>query len=235
MLLISEKIYIKKSQYYKYIFTRGLDTIITVFKIMLFYTKNLDLTYYHSQKAFYFYVEFIEQISNDQNTFLQLSSREACVFVYKKTIYELVNDYKKINELNWKEEKVIFNNINKYLFTYKNIITFFINHDEFNYENKIAHICDFSKKLKSYSESINNNILVKEEIECYEIFISCIIDKNITMDQLFCLGELFVIKLQQKALDNYLNFQINLKNKIYFVDSNIKDEKLIINEIFNGS
>ena len=95
MLLIAEKIYIKKSQYYKYIFIRGLDTITSVFKFILFYTKNIDLAYFHSQKAFYFYIEFIEQISNDQNTFLQLSSREACLFVYKKKIYELVHDYKK--------------------------------------------------------------------------------------------------------------------------------------------
>ena len=130
MLLISEKIYIKKTQYYKYIFIRGLDTITSVFKFMLLYTKNIDLTYYHSQKAFYFYVEFIEQISNDQNTFLQLSSREACMFVYKKTIYELINEYKKPNSLNWKEENKIFNSINNYLLSYKNIINFFINHND---------------------------------------------------------------------------------------------------------
>ena len=34
---------------------RGLDTISHVFEIMILYTKNLDMTYYHSQKAFYFY------------------------------------------------------------------------------------------------------------------------------------------------------------------------------------
>ena len=73
--------------------TRGLDTISRVFEIMLYYTKNLDMTYYHSQKAFYFYGEFINQIIDpkiiDSNNFLQLSSFDATLFVYKKTIFEI--------------------------------------------------------------------------------------------------------------------------------------------------
>ena len=62
MKLISEQINIKHQKYYHFIFMRGLDTITNVFKMLLFLTKNIDLTYFHSQKAFYFYVEFIEQI-----------------------------------------------------------------------------------------------------------------------------------------------------------------------------
>ena len=39
--------------------------------------------------------EFIEQIIDIQHSFLQLSSRDASVFVYKKTIYEINNEYRK--------------------------------------------------------------------------------------------------------------------------------------------
>ena len=67
---------------------RGLNTISQVFEIMLYYTKNLDMTYYHSQKAFYFYGEFINQIIDDPN-YLQLSSKDATLFVYKKTIFDI--------------------------------------------------------------------------------------------------------------------------------------------------
>ena len=49
------------------------------------------MTYFHSQKSFYFYVEFIGQISEDQHSFLHLSSKDASIFVYKKTIFE-IND-----------------------------------------------------------------------------------------------------------------------------------------------
>lgn len=235
MLLIAEKIYIKKSQYYKYIFIRGLDTITSVFKFILFYTKNIDLAYFHSQKAFYFYIEFIEQISNDQNTFLQLSSREACLFVYKKTIYELVHDYKKKNMLNWKVETQMFEDINRYLFIYKNIIVFCINNPEFTYENKLAYINECSQKFKTFSQDINNNILAKDKLQCLETFLNGITDKNITYDQLICLGGLFIKKIFEKKITDYAEFTSHMKTKIYFIDSQIKDDKIIISQIFNGS
>ena len=95
--LISKKISMKNKTHYKYIFERGLETVIHVFSVTFYYTKNLDITVYHSQKAIYFYVEYIEQISDDNITFLQLSSRDAVLFVYKKTIYDLNNEYKNSN------------------------------------------------------------------------------------------------------------------------------------------
>ena len=68
---------------------KGLEAISHVFEIMLYYTKNLDMTHYHSQKAYYFYAEFINQIINDPNNYLQLSSKDATLFVYKKTIFDI--------------------------------------------------------------------------------------------------------------------------------------------------
>lgn len=235
MLLIAEKIYIKKSQYYKYIFIRGLDTITSVFKFILFYTKNVDLAYFHSQKAFYFYVEFIEQISNDQNTFLQLSSREACLFVYKKTIYELIHDYKKTNLSNYKAESQLFDDINKYLIIYKNIVIFCVNNPEFTYENKLPYISECSKKFKTFSQVINNNILSKYKLQCLELFIDGITDKTITFDQLISLGGLFIKKIYDKKITYYTEFTSDMKTKIYFIDSQIKDDNIFISQIFNGS
>ena len=60
---ISEKVAKKNKKYNKFIFERGLKTLIHVFSIIFYYTKNLELSFYHTQKAYYFYVEFIEQIS----------------------------------------------------------------------------------------------------------------------------------------------------------------------------
>jgi len=79
----------------KFIIIRGLDTITNVFSQLLYHTKNLNLTYFHCQKSFYFYVEFVGQISDVEKTFLQLTSRDATTYVYKKTIFEVKNDYKK--------------------------------------------------------------------------------------------------------------------------------------------
>ena len=99
----------------KFIMIRGLDTITNVFSHLLYYTKNLNLTYFHCQKSFYFYVEFVGQISGVEKTFLQLTSRDATTYVYKKTVFD-VKPYLKKPTPNEEEFKtkldVIQTNIN---------------------------------------------------------------------------------------------------------------------------
>lgn len=79
----------KNQEIYKFILFRGLKTISHVFYFILFYSKNLDMAYYHSVKSYFIYLEFVEQIAEDQHLFLNLSSRDAVLFVYKKTIYDI--------------------------------------------------------------------------------------------------------------------------------------------------
>ena len=115
---IRENANIIHKKQYPYLLARGLDTITHVFTIILFYTKNLEITYYHSQKSFYFYVEFIEQILDAQNAFLHLDSRDASIFVYKKTIYEINPDLRTDME-NAPEIDDQFKEINAYIQIYK--------------------------------------------------------------------------------------------------------------------
>ena len=68
-----ETLKIKNILYYKFVIVRGLDVVTNVFNNILFYTKNLELTYFHTQKAYYYYIEFMEQITDDQNIFLKMS------------------------------------------------------------------------------------------------------------------------------------------------------------------
>ena len=92
---ITENIIIQDRNYYIFILLRGLNTIKHIFNTMLLYTKNIDLTVYHTKKAYLFYVEFIGQIGDDNNSYLQLNSKDATLFVYKKTIFEINNEYRK--------------------------------------------------------------------------------------------------------------------------------------------
>ena len=95
---ITENIKIRNSGLSKFIVIRGLDTITHVFVHILSSTKNINLTYFHCQKSFYFYVEFVGQISEDDKVFLQLTSRDATTYVYKKTMFELNPTFKKTDE-----------------------------------------------------------------------------------------------------------------------------------------
>jgi hypothetical protein len=98
----------------RFIINRGLETITHVFKLMFFYTKNLDMTYYHSQKAFYFYIEFIGQITDDHQNFLQLSSRDAIMFVYKKTIFDISSENQKQSKNLEESDKLKLDCLNVY-------------------------------------------------------------------------------------------------------------------------
>ena len=90
---IFENVTLKNMNCYKFIIERGIKTLSHVFNLILYYSKNIDLAFYHGQKAFYYYVEFISQITNVEHKFLQLNSRDAIMFVYKKTIFEIKHEY----------------------------------------------------------------------------------------------------------------------------------------------
>jgi hypothetical protein len=188
----------KKVKYFKYIVMRGLETITHVFSLILYYTKNLTLAYYHSQKSYYLFVEFIGQISEEQNTFLQLSSKDATMYVYKKTVYELHNDLKK-NIIQKNEDIIKLESLDLNIQLLKMIINYIIYRDEFNkinisaitlllekIGNKIVLLnlkrekIDIYNKISFFLENISNNDVINYEkyLDLIDIFLKKI-QKNI--------------------------------------------------------
>jgi len=90
-----ENIFIQNPVYKTYIIKNGLLSLTHIFNFLLIYTKNLDLIYYNCQKSYVYYIEFISQIGDDNHTFLQLNSKDAALFIYKKTIFDIDNDIRK--------------------------------------------------------------------------------------------------------------------------------------------
>ena len=102
MLIINEflkhyhdNIYIQNQIYSNYIIIRGILAINRIFSILLLYTRNLDIVYHNCQKAYIYYIEFMGQIGEDNHSFLQLNSKDATLFIYKKTIFDINNDIRK--------------------------------------------------------------------------------------------------------------------------------------------
>jgi len=170
---ILEKTKIKNTDYFKFIITRGYETITNVFNIILYFTKNLDLTFYHCQKGYYYYIEFIEQISYEQHIFLQLNSKDATTYVYKKTIFELNNNIKENTQSCPKSIRNKLDLINEYIKIFKNIFDIFIEFIEFEeFEdknhlsnnniiiNKFTTVCEklYSKYKNSKNKNLYNNI-----------------------------------------------------------------------------
>jgi hypothetical protein len=151
---ITENIKLKKSTFSRFIIIRGLDTIVNVFNYILLYTKNIDLVYFHCQKAFYFYVEFVGQISEDEKMFLQLTSRDASTYVYKKTIFEINNELKKNNEEVSDYTRLKIDIINVYIDIYKTLLLKIINDDFTNVKN-LENIELIYKKLNGLTNKTN--------------------------------------------------------------------------------
>ena len=211
MRFISEKITMKNKPYYKFIFERGIETLIHVFSVILYYTKNLELTFYHTQKAYYFYIEFIEQISDDNVTFLQLSSRDAIMFVYKKTIFDINNEYRKNIKESTEEEKTILTIVDSYTYIYKTIVQFVINHSDFKYDKKTTYINTCCDSIEVIAETLNKNKIKKPFIECIYLFTNLLADKQIELKTFFDLLDEFIKKIiAKKKLDDKI-----IKNNIY--------------------
>ena len=128
-----ENIYIQNPFYLNYVLKRGINTLTYVFKLLLIYTKNLDIIYYNCQKAYVYYIEFIGQIGEDNHSFLQLNSKDASLFVYKKTIFDINSDVRN-NYVSSDNENKIISQVDN-LINIFNIILF-----KLLEENKLSHI-----------------------------------------------------------------------------------------------
>jgi hypothetical protein len=198
---VENNIKIRNKIYIKFIIKRGLETITNVFLNILYYTKNLNLTYFHCQKSFYFYVEFIGQITDDQNIYLQLNSRDASTYVYRKTIFEINNEYRK-NMKNPTEEITD-------KFDLLNTIDCCENHEKC--DENADYLIKINTKIKNLCLSLDNlnniNLLVNildNKIEDEKVFIEIIllylkkINKNISL----------INKLNNKIKNENLNIYL---------------------------
>ena len=206
---IYENIKVQNLTYSKFIVIRGLETITNVFSIILYYTKNIDLTYFQCQKSFYYYIEFIGQITEEQHSFLQLNSRDAITYVYKKTIFEINNDLKKNILPLTKENAKKFDLINEYIKIYKILLLKIINIDlkinTININN--FEIC--CNKLNNIKIDIDNLHILESLI--------VILDNKINNTEKFF--ETFLLYL--KKINKKTDIIKNSKEKTYLEDFNL--------------
>lgn len=199
---ITDNINFKNIAYTKFIIERGFETITHVFTLLLYYTRNLNVAYFHGQKAFYFYVEFIEQISEDKHSFLQLSSRDASMFVYKKTIFELSTDARKMLP------PLSPNNIEKLDMLNLNILIL---------NNIMCCVLEKDHKILKHLDFVTNEILKanlnKVGFNIVEVFVN-LMKQDISVNKYLETVQLFIIKYSRMKPEAQYNI----------VESKIKDK-----------
>ena len=200
-----EKInFIKYNNIYLFI-SQGLKTISNVFKIILIYSKNLDLSFNYSKKAIFYYLEYMKQIDIESN-FIKLTSTDASIFVFKKTIFLIDNEFRKnyVSKYYHIENNVfLFTEIIKFNFDHL-LNDFLIYNDLKNIYNNIflisSHIINISNNVSS--NYINNNLLL-----IYQ-FNNIIVSINLNHYK-----DLLLLFLSKKVY-NYCNSNNNLNNII---------------------
>lgn len=183
-----DNVNVQNNKYYLFVIRRGLETIAHCYKFLLLYTRNYELALYHCKKAYIYYVEFIGQIGYNNNSFLQLNSKDATLFVYKKTIFDIINSERK-NHILDPEEKHLILSISTIINIYIKI-TIIILESQLKEDKLIAPIIQFC--TKNCMKIIDNIYISKEEATQTQSRI-----QNITY---------FIEEMQTKNIDNIVFF-----------------------------
>jgi hypothetical protein len=77
----------ENNEFGQFVFVRGLDTITHIFIYTILTANNLENAYTNAEKGIYYYIEFMNQMKEHKQMNLSLTTRDAVLYVYKKTIY----------------------------------------------------------------------------------------------------------------------------------------------------
>lgn len=217
----------------------GITTIHRVFEYVFIKTQSLEKTIYYAQKASYYYLEYMEQISQTISCSVSLNQTDAILFVYKKTIFDLydgenntfntMTDIMSLNEeilpsenTNW---TIVFPKILKFI----NVLLFWNN--DLLILNDRTDICNIfllhgllnienMDVIVSYLEIIQQKILVNREPAIYKELLIEIIDKLSNNKQKMYKNKYL---LNADKNDVLMKFYIDEQILIEKFDSSIKD------------
>lgn len=88
-----KSIYISNTNYLYYVIENGINLLHNIFTLIYTCTKNITLSKQYTERGYYIYCEFIGNVGENNHKYLQLNSKDAMIFVLKKTIYEINNPY----------------------------------------------------------------------------------------------------------------------------------------------
>ena len=155
-------------EYLNFIIERGLATLKHMHNIMFMYTKNSDLLHHHLEKGYLYYVEFVSQIGEDTNSYIKLNSKDATLFVYKKTIYDINQEYRNNMKLS-KDNKKYIEKMHLFTDVYNTILINLMNllmDEMINSEDKLKEYMTYSKDFDRLV-AIVYNIFIKKDYEKY--------------------------------------------------------------------
>jgi hypothetical protein len=219
MLYVVENMIIQDDAYLLFLIQRGVETIMHSFKFLLMYTKNLELTVFQCKKALYYYIEFIGQISDVslQHSYLQLNSKDATLFVYKKTIYDINNVYRK-KFIQSNNDKQFLNSISNIIVLFNATLFHLLQKERLKYSKKESIIHFAIDRATSITDKLFNkkNYLLTDSKTELCLFVFRIFQTyDIDTIKYSNICEIFIKKLRKYAENEMPDVQILLKEKLY--------------------
>ena len=212
--LIEPTLKSKNDNLKKYILIRGIDTITNVFNKLIISTKNLNLTYWHCQKSYYSYIEFVSQIRDDEKMYLKLTTRDASVYVYKRSVSQVnVNFIKSSTELASNSKRII-QNTNVFINIYQTILLKIIKMWEINAYNLtqiVNDLCEIStyEKMSNIIDFIDELYSKVDDVPAFLKIVQLLITK-INKNP---------ILLKNKIVSNYNYEDLTIENCNNFVNN----------------
>ena len=202
---ISDSVKLHDKSYYEFIIKRGLDTLLHCFKMLLLYTKNIGQVSYYCKKALCYYVEFIGQIAQDSNSYLQLNTKDATLFVYKKTIFEIDNDFRKKYVFNLDEKETLeLITLNIEIFNSLVFNQLKLQNKDINNEKDVAtiltNIVNCFNRLETGTTNIKADI---ENSKIIQFFVNNIVIFCTDVDNYIEICNTFIKKIKKKHISIY--------------------------------
>ena len=236
----TESLFIQNVEYLKHVLIKGIKNTFYIYNFLLLYTKNLALSVYHTQKSIIYYIEFISQIGEDTQNLLNLNlnSKDATLFIYKKTIFD-VNEEVRKDYIETSSINVKFKTLQLYIDLYNNIIIQVISKYDLK-TNKLSGLQKivFTKLYKIVEAVIQLPIIYKQQpdivtrkLETLHILLN--VFNNSHSYPFIEVNYLYLIEYCIKKIHK-LEFDIDkIKNKLNCVDIETKLQDYSVCKIFN--
>ena len=213
-----QTIQIQNDNYKKYIIKKGIELIDHTFIFLLYYTLNPELVYSHCEQGFIYYIEFMGQVTINSDNCLPLTTKDATLFVYKKTIFEICKEYRDNSPISMEDSNTL-KTIKELTNVYKSLLFLYV--DEANFENE--------KNMNGYELKCLKNIIIN--ILSNDLDFNDVFSTNLNVIEYFMI---FIKTNEDLIIHNKLNvIELFVKK---FNKQNITIEMLkknINNEFFN--
>lgn len=183
----NEKIVYQNNAKHTFILEKGFDTIRHVFTQFLLYSNNLEFAIEVTEKAYQYFIEFIGQIGEENNAIFNLSTQDAILFAYKKTIYEIPPNIKK----DFSEHDPLIDCVKGYVNIYDVLLIYHINHH---------HTLDNIDIFLPITDSLLQLPLLFDKLDVILSFIKFIQIKNIPSVKYFQTINIFVKQIGKKGV-----------------------------------